>query len=64
MCQIKMVGSKINLYLRGKVKNHFSRRHQWNKLDLSLPDSDDLEVIEKLWSRFGYTLQYPRMIST
>ena len=40
-----------------KVKKNFSRRDEWDKLDLSIPDSDDLAVIEKLWNHFGYSIE-------
>ncbi|MDJ0594699.1 MAG: sulfotransferase [Pleurocapsa sp. MO_226.B13] len=42
-----------------KVKNNFSRRNEWEKLDLTIPKPDDLEIIEKLWNRFGYSFDLP-----
>ena len=44
---------------KGKVNSNFSRRDEWDKLDFSIPNSDDLEVIEKLWSRVDYSLKFP-----
>ncbi|MBR8828003.1 MAG: sulfotransferase [Gomphosphaeria aponina SAG 52.96 = DSM 107014] len=43
----------------GKIEKQFSREDEWEKLDFSLVKKEDIEVIEKLWARFGYNLELP-----
>jgi Sulfotransferase family len=42
-----------------KVKNNFSRRDEWEKIDMSATNPKDIAVIEQLWNRFGYELELP-----
>ncbi|MFM7526927.1 MAG: sulfotransferase family protein [Nodosilinea sp.] len=42
-----------------KINKDFSRRDEWEKLDMSVPNPEDLAAIRELWSRFGHTLELP-----
>ncbi|MEB3340211.1 sulfotransferase [Okeania sp.] len=39
-----------------KIKRGFSRQKDWKDLDMSIVKTEDLEAIEKLWNKFGYSL--------
>lgn len=42
-----------------KIKKKFSRQEEWDKLDLSHIEPEDLEAIQKMWNKFGYDLKLP-----
>jgi Sulfotransferase family len=39
-----------------KIEKQFSRRDQWDRIDMSMVRSEDWKTIEKVWHKFGYSL--------
>jgi hypothetical protein len=46
---------KKDLY-QDKIDKQFSRQEEWKRLDMSIPQTEDLDIIVKLWKHFGYNL--------
>lgn len=42
-----------------KAEKRFSRRAEWAKVDPTIPTVSELEVIGRLWDKFGYPLELP-----
>lgn len=43
-----------------KVSKKFSRQDEWDKLDMSIPNPEDLAAIRQVWERFGHSLELPQ----
>lgn len=42
-----------------KIDQNFSHRDEWQQIDFSLVQKDDLAAIEQVWQRYGYALELP-----
>ncbi len=43
---------------QAKIEKKFSRREDWDKLDLSGLDNE-IKIIQELWQKYGYSLELP-----